>query len=220
TPHIALLHRSAPGAIQSTEHILLFHMEAVDVIEFPIPGFGDHRQTEMLSVRKFSRSPLHHRIAGHSDTVSVGQQDRPFQKTRFFYPFSAGHFSVAIKRIDRRRHWRITVRLPERKNGGHAGADWSLADHEFPFSFDQGCLTHLDSTHIRDGIQCSRRALKWNSQVAGTVHGGGNVSRNTETIKTANDSDRRAWKKVIWRSGFHHRSWNIISSRTNSTYLI
>jgi hypothetical protein len=158
-------------------------METIDVIEFTVPGLAYDRKAEVSRTGKLFIAPLNHGIAHDTHAVRIGQQHRPFQKARFFDPFTTRHFSVAVKRKNRRGHRRINVALPQRKNCGDSGPDWPLANHKFSVAFHQRCLANLNTAHIGDRVHLAWRALEWNSQVAGPCQPGCDVSRGGKGVK-------------------------------------
>src|SRR6267154_201150 len=74
--HVAFVHRSSLGVVESAKNILLFYMKAVDIVESAIPGFPHYRKTENSGAGKLPRAPLDDRVPYYTHTVGIGKQHR------------------------------------------------------------------------------------------------------------------------------------------------
>ena len=166
--------RPALRGIERVRDVLRFHMESVDVIQPAVPGFGDHRQAPPVTglIRRAVReAPRDDRVARHAHAMGVGNNDRPLEKAALFHPRGAGHLSVAVQTESPGIN-RIVQRIVAAWNDrGHAGADRTFADLEFSLAADQSREADFDSGDVRDRVEFSGRAVKWNAERAGANGG-------------------------------------------------
>src|SRR5271165_434310 len=114
--------------------MLGLHVEAVDVVEPTIPGFGNNRKRPPVAAGvglAMVYTPLNHRIAHDADAVRVGDHYRAFEEAGLFDPGSAGHFSVAILRKPAGEYGIHHGVLAARKNRRDTRSHRAFADREF-----------------------------------------------------------------------------------------
>src|SRR5712675_1222072 len=143
--------------------MLGLHVEAVDVVEPAVPGFGNNGQRPPvaggigLAVRD---APLDDRVAHHADAVRVGDHHRAFEEAGFFYPGGAGHFAIAVERPPAGKN-RITHGiLAARENRGDPGANGAFADLEFSLASNERGVADGDAGDVCDGIQRAWRSVE------------------------------------------------------------
>ena len=144
-------------------------MKAIDIIKPAVPGFGHYRQappvTGLIGCPVLN-APGNDCVARYTDAVRIGHNDWSFQEAALFHPRRACHFAVAIQAEEARVNWVIERSMPTRQDSGHAGAHRTFADLKFAFAADQGGVTNFDTGYVSDRVKFSRRALKWNSEIA------------------------------------------------------
>jgi hypothetical protein len=99
------------------ESILRFHVEAVGVVEFAIPGFGNYRQGPPIagSVRRpVLDPPLNDGIAHNADAVGVGDHGWAVEKTGLVNPRRARHFPIPVQAEPSRENGIVQVGFPAR----------------------------------------------------------------------------------------------------------
>ena len=158
-------------------------MEAVEIIDSAIPGFGHDRQCpRVVALRQLAgiAQPLDHRIAHDADTVGIGHHHGPGQQARLVNPGGAGHFTVAVQPEPTGQR-RIGVGTEAaRQDCGDAGADRALALLQWRLAGNQRRVAHQDPGDVGDGIVGSRGSVEWHTEVSGARatgscrHGGGN----------------------------------------------
>jgi hypothetical protein len=77
--------------------MFLLDVEAVDVIEIAIPGFGHYGQAAVEHAWHPSPAPFDHRVANGAHAVGVGDGDGIQQQPVVFDPGRSGHLAVAIE---------------------------------------------------------------------------------------------------------------------------
>src|SRR5262249_29371132 len=152
------------GSVDCVKDVFGFYMEAVDVVEPAVPGFGDDGKRPPVFVRAKSLvldRPANHGVANDTDAVRIGDHDWTDEKTGFFYPGSSGHFAVAILRIPAGKNCVIEISAA-RQNGGNSGANRAFADLEFPFAGDERSVADKNSCDVGDCVEWSRSAFERN----------------------------------------------------------
>ena len=157
------LHRAGLRAVERLERMHRLDVLAVGVVQ-EIERLGDDRVGEH-EVAAVLQLPLDGRVADGAHAVGAGQEDRPFQETRFLDPVDAGHVAVAVQ-IERGRKHRIPVAARPRKDGRDTGADRALPWHQLALAFDQGDVAHRDAGDVGDRICGARLAGKRNAEIA------------------------------------------------------
>ena len=127
---VAFLDGARVRGVERMHGVFGLDVEAIDVVQPAIPGFGYDRQRpiEPGRIRPGARhTPLDHRVAHHPHAVGVGDHHRPFEKSRLFDPCRSGHLAVAVLRKPGGEHGiGKRVRTP-RQHGGHSGAHGTVA---------------------------------------------------------------------------------------------
>ena len=144
-------------------------METIDIVEPAVPGLGHHRQAPPITGligRTVLDAPGNRGIARHADTVRIRNHHRALQESALCHPMRASHFAVAIQAeeigVDR-----IVERfMTARDDRGHTSPHRALAGRELSFAADQSGVTDFHSSHVSDGVEFSRRAIKRNAQVS------------------------------------------------------
>ena len=76
--------------------MLRLDMEAVDVVQTSVIGFGDDRQQPRLLHLAMPHGPHNGCVSHGADAVRVSDEDRAFEETAFVNPGRAGHLAVAV----------------------------------------------------------------------------------------------------------------------------
>jgi hypothetical protein len=97
-------------------------MKTIDVVEVPVPGFGDHRKAAVEDPSYPGSPPIDNDITYSSDAVGVGNGHRVEHETIVIDPGYAGHFSIAVEAEPTGKHW-SQVGCPPGKHNGNTGAD-------------------------------------------------------------------------------------------------
>ena len=145
----------------------LLHMEAVDVVQVAIPGFGDHGKRPGLQREPAALDrPGDDGIAHQANRVGIGNGDGAFEKAGFLHPGGARHFAVSVLREPAGVN-RLRIAAAAGENHGHAGAYGALADDQLAFAADQSGVAYFHAFDIGDCIQRARVAVEWHAERAG-----------------------------------------------------
>ena len=167
--HRSFGNRAAFGRVERGEHVLVLHVEAVDVVQIAVVGLGHHRQRPPVAGRvgrARADPPADDRVAHHAHAVRVGDHDRALEKSRLLDPRGARHLAVAVLREPagkRRLRHRVSA---ARQHGGDARADGSFANDERALTLDDRRVTDGDAGHVGDGIERAGRAGERHAQIA------------------------------------------------------
>src|SRR5260370_426908 len=115
----AFFDRTGFRGVDGVEGVLGLDVEAVDVVEPAVPGFGNDGKRPPVAggIRLAMRdAPLDDRVAHHANAVRVGDHHRSFEEAGFFDPGGAGHFAVAVERPTAAKHWIVHGVLPAWEN--------------------------------------------------------------------------------------------------------
>src|SRR5262249_43773656 len=129
---IAFFHRAAVSCVEGMPGVFWFYVEAVDVVEVTIVGFGHNRKRPVIAVlvgRSFLHAPRDYGIAHHSYAVGIRDHDWSVQESRVLEPGCPGHFSIAVQREPGAEHWVRRV-FPAREYGGYTSPHRALSDHQ------------------------------------------------------------------------------------------
>jgi hypothetical protein len=133
-------------------------VEAVHVVQPAISGFGDHRAGPALIKCIVLCLPVNDRIADNSYGMCIGNSNRTFEHAALIHPGGAGHFAVAVKCKCAGKN-RFMVPFSARVNDGHSSSGG--------WTFNNGSVPNGHAGNVSNGIVNSRRAFKWNPQIAG-----------------------------------------------------
>src|SRR5215212_9267251 len=97
-------------------------VEAVDVVQVSVPGFGDHGQAAVEHARDASPAPLNYCVPDNSDAVRVRDHYGVQQERVVIEPRSPGHFAIPIQAEPAGKDLG-QVASASRKNGGYTGAN-------------------------------------------------------------------------------------------------
>ena len=161
--------RAAVSVGHSGLGVFGLYVEAIDVVQIAIPGFGDDRERPPIFERQRGavlQLPGDNRVAHDPHAVGVGDHHRTVKKAGFIDPGGASHFAIAVFGEPAGKN-RIDGRLASRKNGGDAGAHGAFAHFQFSFAGNQGAVADFDAFHVGDGIERAGRAFEGHAQVAG-----------------------------------------------------
>jgi hypothetical protein len=144
-------------------------VKSVDVIEPPVPRFGDYRQAPPVSggvgCAVFD-SPGNDSVTSDTDAMRVRNHDWSFQKPAFVEPRGASHFAVAIQ-AEIAGVNRVVERIVSTRNDcGYAGAHRAFANFQFSVATDQGRVTDLHTRDIRDRVQFPRHAIERHTEIS------------------------------------------------------
>src|SRR2546427_6968053 len=129
--------------------------------------FNDTATTEIYTLSLHDALPIY-RVPHHAHRVRVRDHHGAPQEARFLEPGGTGHFAVAVEREPARED-RIARALAARQDGGDAGTNRSLPDHQLAASRDERRVSDLDAGDVGDGVERARRTVERNPQVAGAL---------------------------------------------------
>ena len=150
--------------------MFLFHVEAVNIVEKPIPCFGDDRETDVAGIAVCASAcdiPLNHGIAHCSHAVSIRNENGTPQASGLLNPRCPRHFTVPVEREPGSKD-AVFVVLSFRKNDGHSGSNGPPSDDKFSFAGDDGLMAYLNPQDISDGVVGSRGSVKRKTEVTST----------------------------------------------------
>src|SRR5690348_16466675 len=87
------------SADERMKRVLGLYMEAVDVVQPSVPGFGDDRQRPPVALHvgmAVFYLPCDYGVADHADAVRIRDHHWAVEKAGIFYPGCARHLAVAI----------------------------------------------------------------------------------------------------------------------------
>ena len=138
------------GVAHRRGDVLGAHMEAVGVVEHPVPGLADDRQRPERTALLAARGDLvrDQRVTHDTDRMRVGECDRRGQQTRLAHPLQTRQLAVAVEAV-----WRREQRpAPDVRSGLHdrdAGADRSRPHPQRPLAADQRAVADADPPRRR-----------------------------------------------------------------------
>ena len=162
--HISLRHRAAGRSGEGRQRMRAADRKAFDLVQPPVIGLGHHRQMER---RPVPIGNLADRIPHNANLIRVGNADRRTQQPLLGNPGHAGHFAIAVERMDAGETVIAPDFIPTRPDRRHPGAD------NMRLIGDQRGAAHLHPRHIGNRIQRSRRQFAGdNAEVAqpGSLH--------------------------------------------------
>ena len=162
------------GRVQRVERVFGLHMEAVDVVEFAVPGFGDDRKRPPVAA-KIGRAVLKRHLMVASRTtptlwvlvIMTGPSRKPDSSTQVVpvispLPLSENHPAKTGS---------IDALLAAREDGRHAGAHRPLPTTSLPFAGDERGEADFDASDVGDGVERARSAVERNAKIAGARRG-------------------------------------------------
>ena len=151
----ALLDRPGVRALERREDVLRPDVEAVDVVEEPVPRLADDGQAPVPLAGLRGRDE---RIAHDPDRVRVRETDRRRQRARVADPLEPGQLAVAVDRVRAGEE-----RLGRRHDHGDARADG--------LALDQRRVSDCQTRHVGDRVgRAGREAADLDPEVAGARH--------------------------------------------------
>ncbi len=121
-PDVAFAHRAGRGSGDRREHVLGLHVQAIDVVQHPVPCLADDGKAPCVVTHGAPPDRLgDQRITNHADRVRVREPDRRRQKTRLSHPFEPGQLAVSIQAVAAREHRIRPGVAVVREDHGHAG---------------------------------------------------------------------------------------------------
>lgn len=146
--HRPFRHRPGSGARIGRAHVRGGDVPAVDVVEQPVPGLGDHRQRPG-ALPAPADLHLDQRVAHDAHGERVRQADRRVQHPEVMQVRQAGHLAVAVEPVEPGVDRLVVGVARVRPDHGHPGARGPFGDRGMP---DQ------HPGHIGDRIVRPRRA--------------------------------------------------------------
>src|SRR5262245_17406088 len=148
--------RPAARAVERLEHVLVAHMESVDVVQPAVVGFGNDRQSPRLQSGP-RYLPFQNRVPHDTNAVRIRDRDGTLEESALVDPRRASHLAVAVEREPRREH-RIRALAAARVHDRDARANRSLADDERTLARDERGMPDFDAGDVGDGVERARRA--------------------------------------------------------------
>ena len=158
------------GSLKRGDHSLLGDVVAVDVVEVAVPGLGGDRQQPYLGeLRVIPVHPADDAGVRDPDRVGVGDRDRALEGAGLLDPGDAGHFAVAVLRVEPGSHRVAGVVFA-------SGVDRRDACPYF-VALDQGLVADLDTRDVGDRVPWACGAAERQAQRASArlARGGGPV---------------------------------------------
>src|SRR6266849_4580015 len=148
------------------EHVFRLNVKSVDIVQPAIESLRDNWQREKtgaVGIGFGCQAGLHlpsdDSIAHHADTMSIGDHDRPVDKSRLLDPGGPGHLAVTVLREPAREDC-IVVAFTARQNRCYSSAH--------AVAGDQRAISYLDASHIGDGVPRPWRSIKRHAQIPRT----------------------------------------------------
>ena len=162
---VALGHRTGRCRLERAKDVLRPHMETIDVIQMPVPGLRRRPAATTSSPRRrrpWPYAPGDDGIAHDTDAVRVGDQDRPFHRTGFVDPRSAGHLAIAVQCEPAAIHAGVERVGATRQDGGDPRPHFAAIGE----ILDQRHLPDRHSRHVGDRIQRTGFAFEGHAEIA------------------------------------------------------
>src|SRR2546423_172840 len=148
--------------------MLRLHVKSVNVVKPAIPGFRHYRQAPPIASHircAVFDAPGNCRVPGYADTMCVSDDERPFQKSAFFYPRGTGHLAISVQAEDAGINRIIERIVSARDNCGNSSSDWTFAGLKFPFAFYQSGITHFYAVDIANRVKFARSSFERNAKI-------------------------------------------------------
>ena len=162
------------GCLKRGDHGLLGDVVTVDVVKVAVPGLGgDRQQPHLGELRVIPVHPADDAGVRDPDRVGVGDRYRALEGAGLLDPGDAGHFAVAVLRVEPGGYRIAGVVLA-------AGVDRRDACPHFA-ALDQRLVADLDTWDVGDRVPWAWGAAERQAQRAGArlARGGGQVGVGT-----------------------------------------
>ena len=162
------------GGLKRGDHGLFGDVVTVDVVEVAVPGLGgDRQQPHLGELRVIPVHPADDAGVRDPDRVRVGDRDRALEGAGLLDPGDAGHFAVAVLRVEPGSHRVAGVVFA-------SGVDRGDACPYF-VALDQRLVADLDTWDVGDRVPRAWGAAEGQAQRASArlARGGGQVRVGT-----------------------------------------
>ena len=147
------------GGLKRGDHGLLGDVVTVDVVEVAVPGLGgDRQQPHLGELRVIPVHPADDAGVGDPDRVRVGDRYRALEGAGLLDPGDAGHFAVAVLRVEPGSYWVAGVVFA-------AGVDRRDACPHF-VALDQRLVADLNTWDVGDRVPRAWGAAEGQAQRA------------------------------------------------------
>ncbi len=152
--------------VEGTDRVLRRHVKAVDVVQVPVVGLGDHRVRVVLVEEALGNLPPDDRVPHDADAVRVRDEDRSFEEPGLVEPVGAGHLAVAVQREPAAEDRNPGGGLAARKDRGDTGSHGGRLAVGAARVADQRDHPDLHARDVRECVLRPGKSVEGDSEVA------------------------------------------------------